>query len=98
MDVISHGDIISRHYIYNSRNFMDVISETTTVDPALEKIRQEILTIVNQERKNAGLSPLTLNNLLNEASQKQAYYMRETDDFAHVSKNGSTFQTRADAV
>ena len=47
-------------------------------------------SLINQERANANLAPLTFNSDLNEASEDHSTWMLNTDTFSHTGQNGSS--------
>lgn len=60
---------------------------------------QEVLRLVNERRCAAGLTPLALNNNLNQAAQKHSNRMARLNFFGHTDPyNGSTFQSRIRAA
>jgi uncharacterized protein YkwD len=60
----------------------------------LERLRQRALELVNEERRNRDLHPLTLGPHLNEAAQKHAEDMLERNYYAHASPEGNTARDR----
>ncbi len=58
------------------------------VDPELEKIRTEIIRLVNEERNKEGLSELWENQKLNQAAFLKAQDMIGNNYFAHNSPSG----------
>lgn len=57
-----------------------------------------MLNLVNDEREAAGLEPLRLITLLNEAAEDHSQWMLEADQFSHQGENGSTPTDRMDAA
>ncbi|WP_232285857.1 CAP domain-containing protein [Aquimarina agarilytica] len=55
---------------------------------------QEMLKLVNQLRKNAGVKPVVLNNALNTAAFKHSKDMNDNRYFDHRGKDGSSFSQR----
>lgn len=51
----------------------------------LAKLRQKALELVNKERRDRDLQPLTLGPALNEAAQRHAEDMLARNYYAHVS-------------
>lgn len=51
---------------------------------------EELLLLTNQERQNAGINPLILNNKLSEAAAKKAQDMFDNNYWAHNSPSGNT--------
>lgn len=49
-----------------------------------------LLALINGEREAAGLEPLTLNTLLNDAAEAHSQWMLEEDQFSHEGENGSS--------
>ncbi len=60
--------------------------------------QQDILVLVNAERRKAGLSALTLNAKLSQAAQNHTNDMVAKKYFAHTSPSGSTMVTRVKAT
>lgn len=58
----------------------------------------EILRLVNEYRARHGLPPYQYNGTLALAAQNQAAWMANTVSYSHTQSNGSTPQTRANAV
>lgn len=58
----------------------------------------EILRLVNEYRAQHGLPPYQYNGTLALAAQNQANWMANTVSYSHTQTNGSTPQTRANAV
>lgn len=54
------------------------------------ELEQLMLNLINQERTNANLAPLTFDNDLNEASEDHSSWMLDTDTFSHTGQNGSS--------
>ena len=54
------------------------------------ELEQLMLNLINQERTNANVAPLTFNNDLNEASEDHSTWMLDTDTFSHTGQNGSS--------
>lgn len=61
-------------------------------------VQQQILTLVNVERKKANLQPLTLNNKLGQAAQNHTNDMVSKSYFSHTSPSGGTMTSRVNAV
>ena len=57
--------------------------------------QQQVLQIVNQERKNAGRKPVRLNPYLNAAALAHSEDMKNNDFFSHTGSDGSSFGQRA---
>ena len=53
-------------------------------------LEQQMLDLINQERANANLAPLTFNNDLNEASEDHSSWMLDTDTFSHTGQGDSS--------
>ena len=53
-------------------------------------LEQLMLNLINQERSNANLAPLTFNNDLNAASEDHSTWMLDTDTFSHTGQGGSS--------
>lgn len=64
----------------------------------LDAIRDNILTIVNQEREKKWLNQLTIDFNLNKAAQGHAEYMAKTKNFNHTTKAGLEFHQRIKAA
>lgn len=67
---------------------------TTPVDASL----QAALDLVNAQRKQAGVAPLTLNPLLTKAAQSFADDMAAYNYFSHYGRDGSTPGSRITAA
>ncbi len=61
-------------------------------------VQQQILTLVNVERKKANLQPLTLNSKLGQAAQNHTNDMVSKSYFSHTSPSGGTMTSRVNAV
>jgi uncharacterized protein YkwD len=61
-------------------------------------VQQQILTLVNVERKKVNLQPLTLNNKLGQAAQNHTNDMVSKSYFSHTSPTGGTMTSRVNAV
>lgn len=59
---------------------------------------EELLKLHNNYRQKMASPPLCLNNKLMMAAEKFCRYMAATDDFDHVSRNGSTPERRLEEV
>ena len=59
---------------------------------------RQMLDLINQERADAGLNPLQLNTLLNEASEDHSAWMIGTDTFSHTGQGGSSATDRMEAA
>jgi uncharacterized protein YkwD len=64
----------------------------------LERVRAELLTRVNDERRRAGRQPLTLDPRLDAAAQRHAEDMLQRSYFAHRDRAGHTVRERARAA
>lgn len=60
----------------------------------LDQLRQRALELVNRERTERGLAPLTQQAALNEAAQKHAQDMLERNYYSHTSLEGDTVRDR----
>ena len=49
-----------------------------------------LLALINDERETAGLDPLRLNTLLNDAAETHSQWMLEEDQFSHEGEDGSS--------
>ncbi len=54
----------------------------------------QMLALINAERAALGLGALTLNILLNDASEDHTNWMLENDDFSHTGENGTSAHDR----
>ncbi len=54
------------------------------------ELEQQMLALINQERTNANLAPLTFNSALNDASEDHSTWMLDTDTFSHTGEDGSS--------
>lgn len=61
-------------------------------------VQQQILTLVNVERKKANLQPLTLNSQLGQAAQNHTNDMVSKRYFSHTSPSGGTMTSRVNAT
>jgi uncharacterized protein YkwD len=66
--------------------------------PQNGNVQQQILTLVNVERKKANLQPLTLNNQLGQAAQNHTNDMVSKSYFSHTSPSGGTMTSRVNAT
>ncbi|HKI01374.1 MAG TPA: CAP domain-containing protein [Thermoanaerobaculia bacterium] len=64
----------------------------------MEKVRAEMLALVNAARKKAGAPPLRTNERLDQAAQRHAEDMLARGYFAHQSPEGKTVRERAQAA
>lgn len=55
--------------------------------------KQTIFTLINQDRKNLGLSELEMHDNLNELAQSRSDDMVERDYFGHITPNGTDVNT-----
>lgn len=53
-----------------------------------------MLALINDERAEAGLNPLRLITLLNDAAQDHSAWMLEADQFSHTGENGTSLTDR----
>ncbi|MBM1170061.1 CAP domain-containing protein [Microvirga arabica] len=60
----------------------------------LDQLRQKALELVNRERQELGLEPLSLGPALNEAAQSHAQDMLQRNYYAHTSPQGNTVADR----
>lgn len=67
---------------------------TLTVTAQTPKLREEVLRIVNVERKKAGLGPLVASPELDRSAQAYAQDMATLGFFSHVSPKGDTLKER----
>lgn len=61
-------------------------------------VQQQILTLVNVERKKVNLQPLTLNSKLGQAAQNHTNDMVSKSYFSHTSPSGGTMTSRVKAT
>ena len=61
-------------------------------------VQQQILSLVNIERRKANLQPLTLNNQLGQAAQNHTNDMVSKSYFSHTSPSGGTMASRVNAT
>lgn len=54
------------------------------------ELELEMLDLVNAERANAGLDPLTLNTALNASAEDHSQWMLEDNTFSHTGQGGSS--------
>lgn len=64
----------------------------------LTSVRSELLRLVNEERRQRGLTPLRLQHQLNFAAQSYAEDMLARDFYGHESPEGTTVMDRARAA
>jgi len=64
----------------------------------LDDVRAKALDRVNEARREAGLAPVTPNRLLNEAAQRYAELMLARGFYGHVTREGGSPRSRAEAV
>lgn len=64
--------------------------------PPLEAVEQQIVALTNEERRRAGLAPLTVEPFLVAAARKQSTDMLARDFFDHVNPDGLTPQDRVE--
>jgi uncharacterized protein YkwD len=72
------------------------ISETVSIAQAidLDQLRQRAVELVNNERRERGLGPLSLGSALNSAAQTHAEDMLQRNYYSHVSPEGDTVADR----
>lgn len=68
---------------------------TLTCEPGTASEPCEVFLLVNRERADAGLSPVTWSPALADAAQRHAEDMAALNYFDHQSKDGRDFATRA---
>lgn len=71
-----------------------VEEKSVVTKEAVEKIKQRFLELVNNERAGKGLSPLTLNNALDDAANIRSIEILST--FSHTRPDGTLFYTAID--
>lgn len=75
-----------------------ITSYTQPATAQTPSFQQQILQLVNAERRKVGAAPLTLNAKLNQAAQNHTNDMVAKKYFAHNSPSGSTMVKRVNAV
>lgn len=73
-------------------------SSSSSASTSIDAVRQKILDLVNAERSNAGLSPLTYNKKLEQSAQAHAEDMQNRNFFDHVNPDGKTPSDRIKAT
>lgn len=73
-------------------------TQQPTQDSQNSNVQQQILTLVNLERKKANLQPLTLNSQLAQAAQNHTNDMVSKSYFSHTSPSGGTMTSRVNAT
>lgn len=71
---------------------------TVSVSDSVEAYRVEVLRLVNVERENEGLDPLTFNPLLNDSAQLYAERMAQEHFFSHTDPDGNSSLDRIRAT
>ncbi len=69
-----------------------------TAQAAAPSLGEQVLNLVNQERRGAGLRPVRLNPLLNASAQAHSQDMALNDFFGHQGSNGSKIADRIAAT
>lgn len=59
-----------------------------------DQFDQQVLDLVNQERTDRGLDPLTLSERLDQAADDYSQTMIDADHFSHTGPNGSSMRQR----
>lgn len=83
---------------------MNPIPSNSATNPAIatvaasSSLSDQVLTLVNNYRSQAGLKPLRLNSLLTTAAQAHSQDMALNDYFSHTGFNGSTADERISAT
>ena len=62
--------------------------------PQASSLERLMLDLINEERRSAGLDPLTLDLRLNASSEDHSEWMLERDVFSHTGEGGSTAHER----
>lgn len=62
--------------------------------PIAPSVVSQVLELINNVRRQAGLQPLRLNAALTQAAQRHSTSMAYQDFFDHVGRDGSTIVTR----
>lgn len=70
----------------------------SSVKNDLQKMRTGVLELVNKERKNRTLPPLTQNAMLDRSAQRHADDMLKRKFFSHQAQGGTTPEQRIEAV
>jgi uncharacterized protein (TIGR03437 family) len=65
---------------------------------SLDSWRQQVLTLVNQERASAGLGALRMQSQLQASADRYCQYMATANFFAHEGPDGSTPKSRQEAA
>lgn len=60
--------------------------------------QQQVVALVNQQRAEAGLAPLTVSESLTQEAQGYADWMASANFFSHTAPDGSTITNRAEAA
>ena len=73
-------------------------ASSTSTNPVLQTFRNDILSLVNQERKKRELASLTRNPFLERSAQAHADDMAKRNFFSHVFPEGTRPEDRIRAV
>ena len=71
----------------------ELISETQTITTNNMNCYEEVLKLVNRIRKDAGISPLTLDVAICQAATMRAIEMDYSDKLSHTRPNGTSYVT-----
>ncbi len=82
---------------YNLSLSVNSITETPIPRDTKNDFINRVLELTNQERTQAGLKPLVLDEKLSNVSQKHSEDMANNDFFSHTGSNGSSAVQRAQA-
>ena len=66
--------------------------------PSIERLRTQVLELVNVRRVQGGLHPLAYHPLLEQSAQQYALDMERLNFFSHVSPTGQTLKQRMEAT
>ena len=81
----------SRYRMFARAQTLETSSPPTS---GLGQLRQDVLQLINQKRRQNSLSPVRLNNKLNSAAQRHSIDMAMQDFFSHTGRDGSSVSDR----
>jgi uncharacterized protein YkwD len=81
---------LSRNILALSAIGVALCSGAPVLAQSISSDAQEVLTLVNQRRAEAGLRPLRIQSQLQQSAQKYAEQMAGTSSFSHTGTDGST--------
>jgi len=67
---------------------------STPASVSTSSLKQQVIDLVNVERRKAGLAPMTFNDRLEKAAQGHAEDMKSRNYFSHTTPEGVVFSTR----